>query len=127
MHVRAEILGVVVERLLDGVHHPGNVPGMLLVVIHLQFDPVPFFARHLIVGGHEGIEVHGGMVELVLKVAAAVLLPLADKRARRDCDLTGRSADYAMYIHQIGMATQVGVTAIVGAVPLKRRHQIDLF
>src|SRR6266852_4736701 len=46
VRIRSEIQGVIGERLFHRVQHFGNVPGMLLQVVHLDADPVPVAARH---------------------------------------------------------------------------------
>ena len=57
VRVGAEILRVIGKRLFHRVEHLGNVPGMLLQVIHLDADSIPIAARHFISGRDERIEV----------------------------------------------------------------------
>src|ERR1700685_4779898 len=77
MLVWPKVLDVVIEGLLHGVHHPGNIPGLLLEVINLQLDAVPLLARHFIAARYEGVEIQRRMVEFVFEVAAAILLAFA--------------------------------------------------
>ena len=54
--IGTEILRVVLQRLLQRFHHPRHVPRMILVVVHLEFDAIPFFALHLVAGRHKRVE-----------------------------------------------------------------------
>src|SRR4030081_3268755 len=67
------------------------------------------------------------MVELVVKVAAAVFCPHSLQRTRSYRNLIGRSADYGFNIHPVGVVADVAVAAIGVAVLLERRHQVFLF
>src|ERR1051326_6154781 len=67
------------------------------------------------------------MIELIFKVSTSILLPLAQQRARRYGQLVWRSADDRLYIDPIRMPAQVVLAAIVRAVALQWRHQINLF
>ena len=64
------------------------------------------------------------MVELVLEVAPAVLVPFAHQRAWSDRDLVGRGADHGFDVDPVGVTAEVVVAAMVRAVALKRRHQL---
>ena len=77
--VGPKVLDVVIQGLLHGVDHPGNVPGLLLEVVDFQLDAVPLLARHFIAAGSEAVKIHRWMVEFVFEVAAAILLPFANQ------------------------------------------------
>src|SRR5689334_19854979 len=100
---------------------------MLPVVINLQLDSIPFFARHLITGRYESVKVKRLMIELVLKKTATILLPFPQQGTGSNRQLISRGADDRLYVYPIGMATEIGLTAIVRAVTLQGRHKVDLF
>ncbi len=121
--VRAEILREVVERLFQRVHHARNIPRVSLVVVHLELDAVPIHAGHFVARGNERIETQRRMIELVPEIAAAAVLPFAQKRSWRNRDLVGRSADDGIDVDPIHMATEVRLHAMFGAIPFENRHE----
>jgi len=55
--VGAEVGGVVGEGFLQGIHHAGNVPGVIGIVVDLELDAVPILALDSVARGHEGEEI----------------------------------------------------------------------
>src|ERR1700733_3064565 len=101
MLIWPKVLDVVIEGLLHGVHHPGNIPGLLLEVINLQLDTVPLLARHFIAARYESVKIQRRMVEFVFEVAAAILLPFAHQRSRGYGDLIWRGAEDGAHVHPV--------------------------
>ncbi|MFN9908820.1 MAG: hypothetical protein ACK56F_22290, partial [bacterium] len=84
--VRAEMGGIVIDRLLHRHQHLVYVVGMPCVVIHFQVDSFVHPLLHRITGRHEGVEIHGGMIQFVLEIIPPVLLPLLSQGTWRNAD-----------------------------------------
>ncbi len=127
--VRAEIPGIITERLLHRRHHLVEVVFMAFVVIYFQLHGLtvgilPQVALHFVAGRDDGVKINHRHVHFVIEVSPSVLSPFLLEVAGRDGDLIRFGADNHLETDVVGIVAE---ETLVQAARVVLRHHALLF
>ena len=109
---RTEGRAAIVERGLHAQHHPFQIERMPRVIVDLQADIMPVVPPHRVARRiHREDAADDRRIGLVVKVAAAVLLPFSLRITRHDRDLVETCADRALEIYPVRVRRNIVVLA----------------
>src|ERR1044072_7479873 len=90
--VRRKLCGIHLQTAFGGLHHGGDVKGVLGVVVNLQRDIIPAVAGDFVTCRAEREVRQNRLFGLVMKVTPSFLLPFFLKYPGRDSNLIGAGA-----------------------------------
>ena len=130
----SEVPCVIIERFLDRVDHPLDIPAVCRMIVHGDVDAavgrLPLIGRHCITSGLKRPQVQDRRIHLVVEESAPTLGPLALEIPRRDGDLIGLRADRGIVLQPVRVVADVIVRAdrrIRRRLHARHRWQLLLF